>query len=242
VDAAFCASHPEATPGHYVRLSVGDTGEGMTEDVKRRIFEPFFTTKGPGRGTGLGLATVYGIVRQSGGFLSVDSEVGAGTTFRVHLPVPAEEATVEVEVPVEPAITARGETILVAEDEPSLLKLARRLLEEAGYRVLAASRPSEAVAQLEAHGDRVDLLLTDLVMPESSGQTLYARLHARRPELRVLFMSGHPVDTIAQQGGLDDGAGFLAKPFSRADLLRRVRLALEGTPPEPGPGRGGRVA
>jgi signal transduction histidine kinase/ActR/RegA family two-component response regulator len=221
------ARHAMTPPGRWVLLSVSDTGTGMEPSTQARIFEPFFTTKGPGKGTGLGLSMVYGIVKQSAGFIWVESELGRGTTFKVYLP-PAEEESEEADWDFA-AGGARGgsETVLLVEDEPPLRVLARRCLERAGYRVLEAGGAEEALTVSARHSGAIDLLLTDVVMPQVSGKELAERLSAIRPETRVLFMSGYTDDIVAQHGVLDPGTELLQKPFTPEGLTRRVREVLD---------------
>jgi two-component system cell cycle sensor histidine kinase/response regulator CckA len=219
--------HGDVEPGAYVAIRVKDTGTGMPPEVKERIFEPFFTTKGPGEGTGLGLAIVYGIVTRANGFIHVDSEVGRGTVFEILLPVAeaSEHETVErVQVHQPP----RGsETVLLAEDEAAVRHLAERILGELGYTVLAASNGEEALRVASAHGlERIDLVLTDVVMPVMGGTELVERLRARRADLRVLFMSGY-TGTAGVDRFLDADAGFLQKPFTLDVLTHKVREVLD---------------
>jgi len=226
LDEAWCLEHPGSAPGEYVRLAVTDDGRGMDEATLARVFEPFFTTKELGRGTGLGLATVYGIVQQNGGFVDVQSTPGQGSTFAVHLPRCV--ASPEVD-PVPPDATpppARGETVLVVEDEPAILYVARTGLERLGYTVLTAPTPAQALA-IATGGEPLDLLLTDVVMPEMNGRELADRLRTRHPGLRCLFMSGYTADVIAHQGVLEEGGHFLQKPFTTPALASSVRTALD---------------
>lgn len=228
IDAPYCAEHPDAVPGDFVLLSVTDTGRGMTPETLKLIFEPFFTTKGPGRGTGLGLSTVYGIVRQNGGFIDVQSEPGRGTSFSLHLPrhhATVNEPLQATNAPAPPM--GRGETILIVEDEEAIARLTTRILSESGYRVLTAHSPSEALKAVEAHSSEIALLLTDVVMPEMNGRELADRLRASHPSLRTLFMSGYTADAIAHRGVLETGLRFLQKPFSPEDLAAKVREALD---------------
>ena len=226
--AQDCIARRGFLPGRYVMLAVSDDGCGMDEETKANIFEPFFTTKGIGEGTGLGLATVYGIVKQNGGLIDVSSEPGAGTTFRIYLP--AHEAG-GLPAPQEPrraeSWTPGDETILLVEDEPAILKMTRMMLERQGYTVLAAATPSAALHLAEAHPGSIDLLVTDVVMPEMNGRELANALAARHPGLGRLFMSGHTADVIAHHGVLDEGVSFLQKPFSQNDLAVQVRELLE---------------
>ncbi|MCK6549378.1 PAS domain S-box protein [Myxococcota bacterium] len=227
-DEAHCARHPEYLPGDFVRLSVTDDGSGMDAETMAHLFEPFFTTKALGQGTGLGLATVYGAVKQNRGFVTVTSRLGAGTTVSIHLPRhgATRAPTSDLELP-RPA--AGRETLLVVEDEPSILAIMRRMLERQGYSVLAAGSASEALRIGTEHTGPIALLVTDVVMPEMNGRDLADVLRARRPELLVLFVSGYTADVITPQG-VTDGTHFLEKPFSMDRLARKVREVL-GTPP-----------
>jgi PAS domain S-box-containing protein len=213
--------------GRYVKLTVTDTGEGMDEETVSRIFEPFFTTKEKGRGTGLGLATVYGIVKQSGGYIWVESELGKGTSFEITFPqVDLRPERVEKDAPFAP--TRRGETILLVEDEENVLKLARSILERAGYKIVAARNGAEALRVVEDYREPLHLLLTDVVMPGMSGRALADAAQSLRDGLRVLFTSGYTDDAIVHHGVLDAGAHLLEKPYSRQSLLDSVRQVLDG--------------
>jgi PAS domain S-box-containing protein len=230
VDASSGRLHFGAPPGLYVVLSVADTGVGIDAETQRRIFEPFFTTKEKPHGTGLGLATVYGIVRQSGGQVFVESEPGRGATFAIYLPrVDAvARSTGGVAAPARPA---RGsETILLVEDEDPVRELTRRCLQQRGYAVLPAASAEEALDVVSGHAGRVDLLLTDIVMPGASGPDLARRLTAERPELQVLFVSGYPDDSPDSPGLLEPGSAFLQKPFTADTLARKVRDVLDERP------------
>jgi signal transduction histidine kinase/ActR/RegA family two-component response regulator len=217
--------------GPYVLLAVTDTGTGMNAETKARAFEPFFTTKPPGEGTGLGLSTVYGTVKQNGGAVEVESEPGIGTTFRIYLPR-AQDASAEVPAPP-PRQTSggAGETILVVEDEPAVLDLTRLALERAGYRVLSARSPREAHALAAAHQGPLDLVVTDVVMPNLNGRELLESLRAIRPELRGVYMSGYTAEVIARHGILEPDLVFLQKPFSLDQLLAKVRDGLDSAIP-----------
>jgi len=209
-----------------VMLAVSDAGCGMDKEILSRIFEPFFTTKEPGKGTGLGLATVYGIVKQASGYVWVYSEVGRGTTFKIYLPRIDEPAAAPA-VQEAPLRSMKGsETILLVEDEGSLRAIAREILEEEGYRVLEAAGANEAIEMARRHPEQIHLLVTDVVMPGMNGRALAESLVATRPELRVLYMSGYTDDVIAHRGVLESGALVLEKPFTVQAFLARVRMAL----------------
>ncbi|HLL81283.1 MAG TPA: PAS domain S-box protein, partial [Longimicrobium sp.] len=227
LDDEYARRHPSVTPGAYVMVAVSDSGHGMDAETQARVFDPFFTTKEPGRGTGLGLATVYGIVRQSGGHVWVYSEVGRGTSFKVYLPrvdgVPAAQG------PGRGAGLRGGtETILLVEDEESVRRLGHRVLERAGYTVLAAAAGGEALRVAEAHAGAIHLLVTDVVMPGMSGREVAERMALLRPRAGVLFTSGYTDDAIVHHGVLDDGMAFLQKPFDPSTLLDAVRRVLDG--------------
>jgi CheY-like chemotaxis protein len=229
LDEAYSRQHPDVPPGRYVALAVSDEGLGMSPDVVSRIFEPFFTTKPVGKGTGLGLATVHGIVTAVGGSLSVSSEPGAGTTIRAFFPVVDEQPPTTATAAAAPEIRGGGETILVVEDEPGVLAVAARILRGNGYSVLAAATGAEAQALAADHN--INLLLTDLVMPEISGMQLVERIRQLRPDAAVLFMSGYSQDVLGQQPGLDDRIPLIQKPFSGQALLQGVRAAISGACP-----------
>jgi signal transduction histidine kinase/ActR/RegA family two-component response regulator len=213
--------------GDWVLLAVSDTGSGMDEATRVRIFEPFFTTKEPGKGTGLGLSTVYGIIKQSGGFIWVESEPGQGTTFKIYLPQAADTDEPVVRTSEPARLSVGAETILLAEDEEPVRLLARRCLEGMGYRVLAASRADEAVRVAAHHAGPIHLLLADVVMPGGSGSELAERLAAQHPEMRVLYMSGYTDDAIVHRGVIAPGIELLEKPFNPATLARKVREVLD---------------
>ena len=217
--------HPELGSGAFVRLTVADTGAGMDEDTQRHLFEPFFTTKGLGQGTGLGLSSVYGMVKQNRGEMRVESAPAYGTRFEIYLPRVEKPAALPGRAA--PELPRGNETILVVEDEPNVLALARRFLTRLGYQVLAASNGMDALKVHESHPDVVSMVITDVVMPQMDGQELAQRLSARRPGLKVLFTSGYPNDVIAGYGVLPEEANFLQKPFTGADLARRVRALLD---------------
>jgi PAS domain S-box-containing protein len=211
--------------GAYVELTVSDTGSGMPSSVRERVFEPFFTTKEDGRGTGLGLATVYGVVKQSGGHVSFESEPGRGTTFRVHLPRTDEEPASR-RATVRPSVVGRGETVLIVEDEAAVRQFVRKTLERGGYLTLEAADGDDALRVAERRGGAIDLLLTDVVMPRMSGPELVQRLSPRWPGLTVVYMSGYAEHILAHQGVLEAGAHFIAKPVSPNALLVKLAEAL----------------
>lgn len=227
VDSAFVIDHPEAQIGEYVRLAVSDNGAGMTPETRAHLFEPFFTTKKLGQGTGLGLATIYGIVRQNNGFIRVSSAQNRGTTFEIFLPRHSgREAPSEQNASV-PSLGGGNETILLVEDEASILRGLQLVLGKLGYRVLGARTPREAFQLANNHRDDIHLLLTDLVMPEMNGRELANKLLTQFPNLKFIFMSGYAADTIAQRGVLDPNLRYLSKPFSAHTLANAVRETLD---------------
>jgi len=226
VDDSYARAHADVSLGAYVLLTVSDTGEGMDEATQSHIFEPFFTTKEEGKGTGLGLATVFGIVKQSGGHIRVYSEPGVGSTFKVYLPRAYKDA--EVEPPPEPAKPLRGtETILLVEDAEALRIMIREILEGAGYGVIECADSAEALRKPAPDVARAHLLLTDVIMPQTSGPEVARSLRKKHPGLKVLFMSGYTNQAIGHHGVLDEGAQLLEKPFTTEGLLRKVRSVLD---------------
>ncbi|HUL50364.1 MAG TPA: ATP-binding protein [Gemmatimonadales bacterium] len=218
---------PVMAPGAWTLLTVSDTGTGMDAATQARIFEPFFTTKEAGKGTGLGLSTVYGIVKQSGGFITVQSELGQGTVFRIYMPPVVNVTETTDEPPVRVHAVVGRETILLVEDEEPVRSLAARSLRQAGYVLIVASRPSEAIELASRHEGEIDLLLTDVIMPGSNGRELARRLAESRPGLRVLYISGYADGTVTQQGILGPDIALLEKPFTPAALAQRVRATLD---------------
>lgn len=227
LDELYVRDHPGARLGQYVMLSVRDSGVGMDRETITHIFEPFFTTKELGKGTGLGLATVYGIVKQSGGYIGVDSHLGRGACFQVFLPRVAEPVTRVSEILAPAPETKSSETILLAEDSDPLRRLAKSLLEGHGFEVLAAQTGEEALGLAKEHTGRIHLLLTDVVMPGINGRVLAERLLATRPGTRILYMSGYTDSFIAGHGVLDQGTNLLYKPFTEEKLIERVRGVLD---------------
>ncbi len=227
-DALYCAEHPGFCIGEFVLLAVSDNGCGMQPETLANLFEPFFTTKEIGKGTGLGLATVYGIVKQNHGFINVYSEPGQGTTFKIYLPRHAVDITPQPiereETPARPG----HETILLVEDEPMLIIMAQSILERQGYTVLPAASPGEAIRLAKEYGGKIHLLITDVVMPDMNGRDLADFLSAVLPEIQCLFMSGYTANVIAHHGVLEEGVHFMQKPFSGNDLAIKVRKILDG--------------
>jgi CheY-like chemotaxis protein len=227
LDKSYSVDHPGVTPGPYVMLAVSDTGAGMTPETQERIFEPFFTTKELGRGTGLGLSMVYGIVKQSGGHIWIYSEVGHGTTFKIYFPR-TEEAAESAALRQPAASTIRGtETILLVEDDQTLRDLVQSILASCGYSVVAPKDPQEAHIICEQRASDIQLLLTDVVMPGISGRALAQTILSRNPAVKILFMSGYTENAIVHHGVLDFGTHFLQKPFAPSTLARKVREVLD---------------
>lgn len=231
LDTDYARTHYDVVPGEYVLLMVSDTGAGMSPEVQARIFEPFFTTKPPEQGTGLGLSVVYSVVKQLGGHIWVYSEEGRGTTFKIYLPRAYERAPVRPQETLATAPLPRGsETILVVEDEPSVLEVATEVLRQHGYTVLSAASPGDALRIAQEYHDPIHLLITDVVMPVMSGRELADYILRLHPQIRVLYVSGYTENTIVHQGILEEGIHFLPKPYTPAQLLRKVREVLESEP------------
>ena len=243
LDESSCSHREDLVPGEYVLLSVSDDGCGMDKKTMDNLFEPFFTTKDVDKGTGLGMSTVYGIVKQNNGLITIQSELGQGTTICIYLPHHTGDVDVSVQEKTSVAGTTGNETILLVEDEPGILTLTARMLEGLGYRVIKTARPGEAVnlGKQQKNG-RIHLLMTDVVMPEMNGRDLAETLQSMHPGIKTLFLSGYTAHVIAPQGVLEEGVHFLQKPFSRKDLSRKVREALEDAPekvrPEQAPPQG----
>jgi PAS domain S-box-containing protein len=225
-DEAFCETHSGFRPGDYVLLAVSDNGCGIAKDLLDKIFEPFFTTKKVGKGTGLGLATVFGIVKQNDGFINVYSEPGKGTTFKIYIPRDNSESVATLKPRSAERPGGLGEKLLVVEDDPAIRRLVSQVLTKAGYQVMLACAVYDAINFADDQQQKIDLLITDVIMPVMNGSELYERLRLARPDLRCLYMSGYTANVIAQHGVLKGGINFLAKPFSNTELLAAVREAL----------------
>jgi two-component system, cell cycle sensor histidine kinase and response regulator CckA len=229
-DTDYCADHRGFIPGRFVMLAVSDNGCGMDKEIQKSIFEPFFTTKDVDKGTGLGLSTVYGIVKQNNGFINVYSEPGAGTTIKIYLPQHKDNAIDIRWQDTEEIPSGHGETVMVVEDDPSILKLTETILKGLGYIVLTANRPQKAMKLVKEHVGEIHLILTDVIMPEMNGLELIDSIQSLYPNLKRVFMSGYTSDAIAHHGVFDGGINFVQKPFSKKDLAKTVRKALgEGT-------------
>lgn len=228
IDSGYCATNVEASPGEYVCLTISDSGCGMDKETQSRIFEPFYTTKELGKGTGLGLSTVYGAVKQNGGFINIYSEPGQGTTFSIYLPQDESSRNSQVLARAVDTPTPRGqETILLVEDEPAILKITTIMLEKQGYTVLKAETPGEAARLAREHIGEIQLLMTDVIMPEINGRDLAKNLLPIYPNMKCLFMSGYTADVIAHHGVLEEGVHFIQKPFSLSDMAAKVRKVLD---------------
>jgi two-component system, cell cycle sensor histidine kinase and response regulator CckA len=227
LDESYARSHSGVKPGRYVMLAVSDTGCGMTDDIKAHIFEPFFTTKEQGKGTGLGLATVYGIIKQSGGQIEVYSEIGKGTTFKIYFPQVAGEIAPMKSNQTLPGVAQGNEVILVVEDDEGVRELVIEILTVYGYKVLIAGHGNEALAVCGSHKGPIELLMTDMVMPEMNGPELAERIRAIRPEIKVLFTSGYTEHAVVNNGMLSPEMNFLHKPFTPQAVARKVREVLD---------------
>ena len=228
LDENYIESHSEVTAGDYVAISIGDTGTGITDEVKAHLFEPFFTTKEKGKGTGLGLATSYGIIKQHGGHISCYSEVGLGTTFRVYIPRTQDEEETAKLITTNEGIIGGSEKILLVEDESAVRKFVMTALKRLGYEVISASYPDEALKLfLENPPPEINLLLTDIIMPQMSGKNLAEKIHAINPALKILFMSGYTNEQLGDRGVLDANTHFIEKPFSIELLAQKIREVLD---------------
>jgi CheY-like chemotaxis protein len=226
IDETYAKTHMGVKPGEFVMIAVSDTGHGMDSATRQNIFEPFFTTKQRGKGTGLGLATVYGMVKQSGGDIWVYSEPGHGTTFKLYFPRVTEPVSPGLSEDPEPPRHEGGETVMLVEDEAQVRDLTERMLKQLGYSVLAAAHGKEAMDVSRAHPGKISLLVTDVVMPNMSGKQVADALLSSRPGLRVLYLSGYADNTVVHHGVLDSNVDFLSKPFSREALAHKIREIL----------------
>jgi PAS domain S-box-containing protein len=226
-DKAYCAVHPGFTPGQYVMLAVSDDGHGMSKDILDHIFEPFFTTKEEGRGTGLGLATVYGIVKQSEGLINVYSEPDKGSTFKIYLPISKVEFTQAITERIIDPVKGHGELVLLVEDEPNMLNVIRDMLDKLGYTVLFSDKPAEALRQAKKYNAQIQLLITDVVMPEMNGRELAKLVAEFNPGIKCLYASGYTANAIAHHGVLEKGINFIQKPFSMQSLAAKVQEVLK---------------
>lgn len=233
LDEEYTTHHMAVKPGHYIRLAVTDTGSGMDEQTQTQIFQPFFTTKERGKGTGLGLSTVYGIVKQSGGEITVYSEPGVGTTFKIHFPLELSTRTTATRLRAVQKPAVGTETILLVEDEEAIRKVATRVLETAGYCVLSAAAGDEALQTSARHAGTIHLLMTDVVMPRMSGRALAQELAKARPTVKILYMSGYADNAFVHNGMIDEGTNFIGKPFTPSELERKVREILDSNASAP---------
>jgi len=227
LDEDFVREHMGSSPGPQVLLSVSDTGTGIDPAIVPRIFEPFFTTKGPGQGTGLGLAMVYGVVKQSGGSIWVHSELGVGTTFEIYLPRAQGISEVPAVRKSQTTLQRGSETVLVVEDDPGVRELVTAMLASKGYTVLAAERPDDVESICQKHSGNIQLLLTDMILPGASGREIAKRVGMLRPGIKVLYMSGYTDDALVRDHGLDESFAFLQKPFSQGSVAAKVREVLD---------------
>lgn len=229
-DSEYCANYQEYLPGEYVCITVCDTGSGMDKATQKHVFEPFYTTKGAAKGTGLGLSTVYGIVKQNNSFINLYSEPGQGSTFKIYIPRFQGETSAPVNMPLSESISFDMGMVLLVEDEPRLLNISKVILEELGCQVLAAGSAAEAIKFAENDSLNIDLLITDVVMPEMNGRELVSYVMNIRPTIRCLFMSGYTADIIAHKGVLDIGVNFIQKPFSLQDMAAKIREVMNQEP------------
>jgi CheY-like chemotaxis protein len=226
LDNNFCKNHPELKPGNYVLLQVSDTGAGMTPDILERIFEPFFTTKGKGKGTGLGLPSVFGIVRQFGGEIICYSEAGKGTTFKIYLPQSMETVAEEAPPTTVNDLPGGSETIFIVDDEIHIVSMLNQILSKIGYKVLSATNSSMAIERCKEYQGAIDVVLSDIIMPDMNGVELVSILREDRPQLKAVFMSGYTNNMAVESAGMDTNTVFLQKPFTFEDLARKIRDSL----------------
>jgi CheY-like chemotaxis protein len=225
IDDRTIGVHDIDTQGRYGLISVTDTGSGIAPEIQSRIFDPFFTTKEIGKGTGLGLSMVYGIIKKHNGFINVYSEVGKGTAFKVYLPL-TDDVIGETPKNVSEELTRGTESILVAEDDTAILEMIRELLEDNGYTVYSASTGAEAIETFMAHQNVIDLILTDVIMPQGNGREVYEKISSIKPGIPVIYMSGYPADLLTKQGGMVDSYNYLSKPISPSTLLKKIREVI----------------
>ena len=226
-DDEYCHDHVGFKPGEYVMLAISDDGKGMTSEQQEKAFEPFYTTKEIGKGTGLGLSTVYGIVKQNNGFVNVYSEIEKGTTIKIYLPKDVSRAVEGYNEVVMDDYQGRGETILIVEDDISILNLIEKILKNFGYNILRTRTPLEAIHLIKDFSGKIDMLITDVVMPEMNGRELAKELQNKYTDIKVIFMSGYTANVIAHRGVLDEGINFINKPFSKKELAHKVRDILD---------------
>jgi CheY-like chemotaxis protein len=229
VDQAFCALHSRARTGSFVRIRVRDTGTGMSDEVKQHLFEPFFTTKPAGKGTGLGLAMVFGAIQQNQGFILIDSELGRGSSFDLYFPRLPGKAPITAAPEAKTGVPTGSERILLVEDDASVRQLSERVLNEHGYRVVACASGKEAIAASKSADVPLDLLIADVILPDIDGRAVATEVVKHWPALRVLYCSGHIGEVIAHHGVVEEGLFFLPKPFNAEDLVRKVRAVLDRT-------------
>jgi CheY-like chemotaxis protein len=222
MDDEYVRTHGYGKAGAYAVISMSDSGQGMDKDTREKIFEPFYTTKEVGKGTGLGLAMVYGIIKQHNGYINVYSEPDEGTTFRIYLPLTGEEAK-EAVPSVPETITKRTETVLLAEDDEDLRGVTSQILEESGYTVIEAVDGEDAVEKYKENREKIDLLILDMVMPKKSGKTVYDEIRREHPEVKALFMSGYTSDVISKKVALGEGLALISKPFRPKEFLKKIR-------------------
>jgi CheY-like chemotaxis protein len=227
MEEQFVHSHGFGNSGDYACVTVSDTGQGMDEETKKRIFEPFFTTKEVGKGTGLGMAIIYGIIKQHNGYISVYSERGKGTTFKIYLPLISDGIREEQWTPESEPAPGGTETVLLAEDDEAVRELHMVILEEAGYRVIEAVEGVDALEKFTEQMAEVDMLATDVIMPRMNGKSLYEEIRKIRPDMKVLFMSGYTKDIIVERGIIDDACGVVTKPVNPHELLKKIREQLD---------------
>ncbi len=226
IDEIYASQHQYVVPGPYVMLTVTDTGEGIPEKIKSKIFEPLFTTKEQGKGTGLGLATAYGVIKQSGGSMEVYSEQGKGAAFKIYLPQVTGEIVSKESQPAKIPVEKGYETILLVEDDPGIRKLSTKLLEHNGYKVMEASRASEALHICQTHQGPIDLVLTDVIMPEMDGPKMAHKIQELRPHIPIMYMSGYTHGLLTTQNILDPSAVLIQKPFTSVSLLYEIKRLL----------------